>query len=402
MEAWKKRALEAATTLRDKAVELHEETIKPTALSMYNQTATAVNAYYDEEGEGSGGEHPISTQPLPSNTVFGKALSAAPLDATTKTPVVVSLCVARVAADANDYVGVYRLSGAHSQVDRIKRLFTTSSSPTNSDFDCDIDTAASVLKSYFRELKEPMIPLSDSAAFDAYCDPEGNTDSTTLSTLAGYLISLPIVTYNTLKLLLAHLDEIQLHANINKMSLGNLSIVFSPTLQIPANLFCCLVKNRKYLFSVRVPQGTSPQQSEPGPAKPQRKTAPPPPPPSKRTGSNSGTPATTATPNITSTSPPLVSPRPLSTPSGIQFTDPPIPRSRTPIQQVPPRPGSTGIVANAINRFSTPELSSSSSQVVEGISKIQLGGNTVVNGAATGASGSIGRRPAPPPPPSRK
>ncbi|KAJ3031775.1 UNVERIFIED_CONTAM: RalA-binding protein 1 [Siphonaria sp. JEL0065] len=269
MEVWKKRALEAATTLRDKAVELHEETIKPTALSVYNQTATAMNAYYDEEREDEGSEHPASTQPLPANSVFGKALFSAPLDATTKTPVVVSLCVARVAAEANEHVGVYRLSGAHSQVklisaiftvfnrgmpsmqvDRIKRLFTVASSPTNADFDCDIDTAASVLKSYFRELKEPMIPLTDSAAFDAYCDPEGNIDQPTLSTLASYLTSLPSVTYYTLKLLFAHLDEIQLHANINKMSLGNLSIVFSPTLQIPANLFCCLVKNRKYLFYV--------------------------------------------------------------------------------------------------------------------------------------------------------
>ncbi|ORY41253.1 Rho GTPase activation protein [Rhizoclosmatium globosum] len=364
MEGWAQRAKEAAAVLKEKAaelqeraVELHEERIKPMAAEAYS---TLNNYYHGESDDADADAKPTAARAIASpDSVFGRRLCDAPVDATTRAPAVVALCVARVAAAADEHVGLYRISGAHSQVERVRALFTIYTSPREADLDCDVDTAASVLKGYFRELAEPILPPVF-ASFDSQCDADGKCSPATLNTLTALCSTLPLVNFYTLKLLLAHLDEVQSHADINKMSLGNLSIVFSPTLQIGSNLLICFIKNRKALFM----QQPQPQEtSSSAPNKPLRKPAPPPPPPSKRTLST----------NSAVNSPAIISSQPQSPPVAFNLENnsnsrvsslPPPPRSRTPVQQpgvtVPPRPGSSGIVAAAVNRFSSPELSQGS------------------------------------------
>lgn len=54
----------------------------------------------------------------------------------------------------------------------------------------------------------------------------------------GSLVSqLPVANYTLLRFLAAHLSHVVDNEHINKMSLRNIGIVFSPTLAVPATLF---------------------------------------------------------------------------------------------------------------------------------------------------------------------
>ncbi|KAJ3072832.1 Rho GTPase-activating protein 23 [Podochytrium sp. JEL0797] len=222
MQAWRDTAKEAALAFK----ELHSETLKPLAHEYYQSAATTVNAYF-EDGEASPGSSlGNESSSLGNNqaslgsasSVFGKRLSAAPSEK--GVPLVVVLCVAKVAADAAEHVGMYRVS-------------------------------ASLLKAYFRELDDLLFPYDlDFGKQTHLCDPEGNCDAPTYESIRSMCANLPIVNYCTLRLLLAHLDEIQQHSEVNKMTLTNLTLVFSPTLKISSSLLICLVKNRKIFFEV--------------------------------------------------------------------------------------------------------------------------------------------------------
>ncbi|ORX98900.1 hypothetical protein K493DRAFT_406428 [Basidiobolus meristosporus CBS 931.73] len=67
----------------------------------------------------------------------------------------------------------------------------------------------------------------------------------------GRLISaLPIVNYTLLRCLIAHLIRIAQHSDVNKMTVRNIGIVFSPTLGIPAGVFNLLMTEFEYIFWV--------------------------------------------------------------------------------------------------------------------------------------------------------
>lgn len=65
----------------------------------------------------------------------------------------------------------------------------------------------------------------------------------------GQLVSiLPIANYSLLRTLVAHLIHIVHNSEHNKMTLRNISIVFAPTLSIPAGVFTLLMSEFEYIF----------------------------------------------------------------------------------------------------------------------------------------------------------
>jgi hypothetical protein len=65
----------------------------------------------------------------------------------------------------------------------------------------------------------------------------------------GRLVSLlPITNYTLLRALTAHLIKVIQHSDVNKMTMRNVSIVFSPTLGIPGTIFNLLVSEFDYIF----------------------------------------------------------------------------------------------------------------------------------------------------------
>lgn len=66
-----------------------------------------------------------------------------------------------------------------------------------------------------------------------------------------YLIAqLPLANYSLLRALTAHLILIVQNANVNKMTMRNVGIVFSPTLGIPAGVFSLMLGEFNRVFNV--------------------------------------------------------------------------------------------------------------------------------------------------------
>jgi len=74
--------------------------------------------------------------------------------------------------------------------------------------------------------------------------------------LAHLISQLPVANYSLLRALTAHLILIVQNANVNKMTMRNVGIVFSPTLGIPAGVFSLMLGEFNKVFSVE------PEQSE--------------------------------------------------------------------------------------------------------------------------------------------
>lgn len=68
--------------------------------------------------------------------------------------------------------------------------------------------------------------------------------------LSHLISSLPIANYSLLRALTAHLILIVQNAGINKMTMRNVGIVFSPTLGIPAGVFSLMLGEFNRVFNV--------------------------------------------------------------------------------------------------------------------------------------------------------
>lgn len=71
-----------------------------------------------------------------------------------------------------------------------------------------------------------------------------------INELSHLIASLPVANYSILRALTAHLILIVQNANINKMTMRNVGIVFSPTLGIPAGVFSLMLGEFKRVFNV--------------------------------------------------------------------------------------------------------------------------------------------------------
>jgi RalA-binding protein 1 len=81
--------------------------------------------------------------------------------------------------------------------------------------------------------------------------PTDLVDSQERITELSHLIAiLPLANYSLLRALTAHLISIVQNANVNKMTMRNVGIVFSPTLGIPAGVFSLMLAEFNRVFNV--------------------------------------------------------------------------------------------------------------------------------------------------------
>jgi len=78
-----------------------------------------------------------------------------------------------------------------------------------------------------------------------------------------YLIaSLPIANYSLLRALTAHLILIVQNSAVNKMTMRNVGIVFSPTLGIPAGVFSLMLGEFNRVFNVDAVDGVTEDEAD--------------------------------------------------------------------------------------------------------------------------------------------
>jgi hypothetical protein len=80
-------------------------------------------------------------------------------------------------------------------------------------------------------------------------DVEVADRNTKINNLISLVSKLPMCNYACLRVLLGHLLSVVKHSDKNKMTVRNISIVFSPTLGIPAGLFTLMLAEFSIIFS---------------------------------------------------------------------------------------------------------------------------------------------------------
>ncbi|ORX43361.1 RhoGAP-domain-containing protein [Piromyces finnis] len=185
--------------------------------------------------------------------VFGlslaEAIAASKIKANYELPAVVYRCIEYLDAnDAQNEEGIYRLSGSTSTIKALKDKFNNEGDYDllNSDEYYDIHAVAGLLKLFLRELKEPILTRELQSKFLHI--PELESRNQKIYELANLISLLPLGNYTLLRCLSAHLVRIVQNSSINKMTLHNVTIVFSPTLNIPAGVFMLLLSEFQIIF----------------------------------------------------------------------------------------------------------------------------------------------------------
>jgi RalA-binding protein 1 len=218
-----------------------------------------------------------STQPIPNggalnfsqNTyasgraVFGLPLAEAvefcpPRGVNVMLPAVVYRCIEYLRAkDASSEEGIFRLSGSNIVIKALRERFNTEGDVNflADDQYYDVHAVASLFKSYLREL--PTTVLTKELHLDFLHVLELDEKRQKIAAFNILVHRLPRVNLTLLKALSQYLIEIANNADKNKMSIRNMGIVFSPTLNIPAPVFGMFLTDFEAIF------GTEPTERAP-------------------------------------------------------------------------------------------------------------------------------------------
>jgi len=178
-----------------------------------------------------------STIRFPAGKVYGAF--GVPIQTVTKKekseiPYLIVGCVREVERRGMKEIGIYRVSGLSSDVQKLKKAFEVN--PYEAEHllkEIDIHAVTGLLKLYLRELPEA---LFTNALYKKFFDAFGILNNEEKSSkLIELFLQLPLVNQNTINFIIEHLTNVNNYENYNKMSLNNLATVFGPTMIFPNN-----------------------------------------------------------------------------------------------------------------------------------------------------------------------
>uniref|UniRef100_A0A8B9H2K8 GEM interacting protein n=1 Tax=Astyanax mexicanus TaxID=7994 RepID=A0A8B9H2K8_ASTMX len=176
--------------------------------------------------------------------LFGVEFSLLPREQPQDVPFIVQCCTGEIESRALTVQGVYRVSGSKPRILKLCHAFETQKDQVDL-AEVSPHDVTSVLKYFFKELPEPLL------TFDLYNDfinigkeiqrlSEKDHVAETAQIVENIVINikqllarLPPCNYSTVRHMMGHLHRISENFEENKMSPGNLGIVFGPTLLRP-------------------------------------------------------------------------------------------------------------------------------------------------------------------------
>ena len=180
-------------------------------------------------------------------------------------PAVVYRCIEYLRAKkASSEEGLFRLSGSNLVIRTLKERFNT-----EGDIDLlaedeyyDVHAVASLFKTYLRELPSTILTRDLHIEFLKVLELDGKQQK--IVAFNALVHQLPRVNYSLLRTLSQYLLEVVQNSDRNKMSVKNVGIVFSPTLNIPAPVFAMFLTDFDAIFNQQRPQGKPelPEQQE--------------------------------------------------------------------------------------------------------------------------------------------
>ncbi|KAG8921707.1 hypothetical protein FRC02_012402 [Tulasnella sp. 418] len=187
-------------------------------------------------------------------TVFGVPLeSSLAVAQIAGLPAIVFRCIQYLEAKkADQEEWIYRLNGTPAVIKNLKDRFNAEGDVhlLESDEFWDPHAIAGLLKAFLRELPHSILTRELHLRFLGGIDLESPDER--IDELAGLLSQLPSPNYSLLRALSAHLILIVQNASVNKMTMRNIRIVFSPTLNIPVGLFSLMLGEFEKVFMSHV------------------------------------------------------------------------------------------------------------------------------------------------------
>ncbi|XP_026327721.1 active breakpoint cluster region-related protein isoform X2 [Hyposmocoma kahamanoa] len=176
--------------------------------------------------------------------LFGAKITNAAKREKREIPFIISACVREVERRGIHEVGIYRVSGSASDLNRLKKSFETNAYEAEQLLkEVDIHSVTGVLKLYLRELPEalftdalyPELLKAWGATQGAGTSLDSGPAQTRRHALLKCCALLPVLNKKCIDFLLNHFVKVNQHEAENKMSLHNLATVFGPTLLRPAS-----------------------------------------------------------------------------------------------------------------------------------------------------------------------
>ena len=232
MESWIEAMREAATEAAARRLTVFVEEAKN-----QSQTKQGTNA-----GESFGHNNastpssPISPMSniisTPVDPVFGVPLSRMMPDPNV-VPNFFERCLQEIESRGLEEVGIYRLSGSSSGVNRLRNYLNQNADAVDLSLPefADINIISNIVKLFLRELPEPLLtydlyePLIAASGIDSYDER--------LWAIKDSIHQLPPANYTMLKRLVEHLEKVTDLEQINHMYSTNLALVFGPSLLRP-------------------------------------------------------------------------------------------------------------------------------------------------------------------------
>ncbi|OUM70054.1 hypothetical protein PIROE2DRAFT_66761, partial [Piromyces sp. E2] len=135
--------------------------------------------------------------------IFGGSLEEQVQKEGTKIPKVVEECIREIEKRDIETEGIYRLSGNTSVVNKLKAMYNKGEPIDFDDDSIDLPVITSLLKLYFRELKDTLIP---SSMFDIFMEAlKIPSHEDKCYRMYDLINQLPKVNYDVLSFLLKHL-----------------------------------------------------------------------------------------------------------------------------------------------------------------------------------------------------
>ncbi|XP_066944450.1 rho GTPase-activating protein 8 isoform X2 [Macrobrachium rosenbergii] len=132
--------------------------------------------------------------------------------------------------DALETEGLFRRSSAAAVVKSVQERFNKGED-VQFDINMDVHTAAVIIKTFLRELEEPLMTFD---LYDEIIQFQGLNKSERLASIKTILLEkLPEDNYLVLKFLVNFLSKVMDRSDLNKMNASNLAVVFGPNLVWP-------------------------------------------------------------------------------------------------------------------------------------------------------------------------
>lgn len=148
-------------------------------------------------------------------------------DGGVKIPIQIEQLITKIEIHGLYAEGIYRKSGVNSKIKELKAKMSENPNSTEMDFDSyNVHVLTNVLKSFLREMPEPLLTFDRYDDFLRAADLSDTTDR--VQTLLSLIKKIPLTHHALLERMVFHLALVAQREQYNRMSASSLAIVFAP------------------------------------------------------------------------------------------------------------------------------------------------------------------------------